>query len=99
MHTALYLTFDLRSGSVGLIDLVIPEANWRSGMIVSQELGVSQEKWVKVRLRLDHDFKFTGKEFPLSGMRPELWFYNGKNKAAGFPRRAVSFQITNIRFE
>lgn len=94
-----YLTFDLRSGSVGLIDLVIPEANWRSGLIVSQELGVSQGKWVKVRLRLDHDFKFTGKEFPLSGMRPELWFYNGKNKAVGFPRRAVSFQITNIRFE
>ena len=87
-----YLTFDLCSDSVGLVDLVIPESKWCSSMMSSFELGKSKGKWIKVRLRFDRDFKFTGKKFQLSVMRPELWFYNGKKQSCRISASRRIFQ-------
>ena len=94
-----YLSFDLCSGHTGQIDIVLPESGWRSTMMTSVELGESHGKWIKVRLSLDRDFIFTKDKFALPELRHEFWIYNGRNKAAGYPRRAVSLKITNVRLE
>ena len=93
------VSFLMRSSSSGRVEITIPEENHRSRLLHSFELQESQGKWIRVRLDLKKDFKFQGEAFPLEKMRTELIFYNGKDRSAGFPRRAVSFDITDLRLE
>lgn len=93
------LAFDLRSSDSGRVEVVIPQKDHRSRLIHSFELQRSGGKWVRVRLDLAKDFRLEGRPFELRDMRPEIIFYNGKDRSAGFPRRAVTFDITNLRLE
>ena len=40
-----------------------------------------------------------GTEFDSSDIRPELFFYNGRYREAGYPRREAEFEIADIRLE
>ena len=55
--------------------------------------------WVRIRLDLTADFRLAGTEFDSADIRPELFFYNGKDREAGYPRREAEFEIADIRLE
>lgn len=40
-----------------------------------------------------------GTEFDSADIRPELFFYNGKDREAGYPQREAEFEIADIRLE
>ncbi|MDD3886760.1 MAG: glycoside hydrolase family 2 TIM barrel-domain containing protein, partial [Victivallaceae bacterium] len=94
-----YLSFWYRSDDTGMVDFILPQAEHRSRLGYSFDLGKSKGKWVFLRLSLKYDFTLGGAPFEIQDMRKELIFYNGWNKAAGFPRKAVTFDITDIRLE
>ena len=93
------LSFLVKSETGGLIDVVIPEAEWRSTRSASIDIPDTEAGWIRVRLDFAADFRLTGEEFDVGGQRPELVFYNGKDRESGYPRRAAEFEIADIRFE
>ena len=40
-----------------------------------------------------------GTEFDSADIRPELFFYIGKDREAGYPQREAEFEIADIRLE
>lgn len=94
-----YLSICFRSNDPGMLDITIPQAEHRSRLMYSIDLGESKGKWVRKRLSLKDDFKLEGEPFDIHDMRKELIFYNGRNKAAGFPRDAKTIDIAEIDLE
>lgn len=94
-----YLSFWYRSNDSGKVDVVIPQIEHKARRVHSFELQNSQGRWVRVRLHLEHDFLLEGENFDIHSMRPELIFYNGYNRKAGFPRKEVTFDIRGLRLE
>ena len=93
------LSFLLRSNTPGIIDVVVPQKNWRSTRSASINLETARKGWVRIRLDLAADFRLAGTEFDSSDIRPELFFYNGRDREAGYPRREAEFEIADIRLE
>ncbi|MGN1365520.1 MAG: hypothetical protein ACI406_09155, partial [Victivallis vadensis] len=93
------LSFLIRSRTGGILDIVIPQKDWKSERRASLELAADGHHWLRVRLDWKRDFLLTRQEFNAKAMRPELLFCNGRDRAAGFPRNRIEFEITDIRFE
>ena len=93
------LSFLLRSNTPGIIDVVVPQKNWRSTRSASINLETARTGWGRIRLDLTADFRLAGTEFDSADIRPELFFYNGKDREAGYPRREAEFEIADIRLE
>lgn len=93
------LSFLIKSETGGLIDIVIPEANWRSTRSATIKLPGAEDGWVRIRLNIADDFRVIGQDFDINSQRPELALYNGKDRESGYPRKATAFEITDIRFE
>lgn len=82
-----------------MLELTVPQAEHRSRLTYSINLGNSRGKWVKLRLNLKEDFKLEGEPFDIHDMRKEIIFYNGRDKSAGFPRGSATIDIADIRLE
>lgn len=94
-----YLSIVYRSSDSGMLELTVPQAEHRSRLTYSINLGNSRGKWVKLRLNLKEDFKLEGEPFDIHDMRKEIIFYNGRDKSAGFPRGSATIDIADIRLE
>ncbi len=94
-----HLSVLFRSDSEGVVDLMVPEKAWRGSLSVPLELGLSKGRFVRVRFDLKKDFHLVGSSFPLSEIRDEIGFFNGKDRINGYPRRKVSFEIADLRYE
>ena len=93
------LSFLVKSNTEGQIDVVLPEKNWKSSRSATIHLPPKEAGWVRIRLDIAKDFRLTGAGFDSTQLRPELLFYNGKDREYGFPRRAAEFEITDICLE
>ncbi len=94
-----YMSFWIRSLDSGMVDITLPQAEHLANRMFSVDLGRSQGKWIHVRANLHTDFILVGKDYDIKDIRREIILYNGRNRAAGFPRKAVTFEITDVVLE
>ena len=94
-----HLSLLFRSRSEGVVDVQLPEKEWRGWLSAPLDLGLSRGEWVRVRLDLAKDFRLSGQAFSPAGPRSEIGFFNGKERRSGYPRGPVSFEVADIRYE
>ena len=95
------LILQFRSSGSGRVDLVLPAADWRKTLTHTIDLERSGGKWVTLKLNLENDFlkENCSSALPLSELRPEVTFFNGRNRLGGFPRTEAEFEISELFFE
>jgi beta-galactosidase len=94
------LTFWIRSGQVGTIDLVLPCIGWKNSLHgtvnVDPALG-----WRKVRLDLANDLQPShSKNWKIADLKGELFLYHGRRTARDATRPVVlDIEIADLRLE
>ena len=88
-----------RSKSKGVVDVMLPEKNWKGSLSVPLDLSLSQGEFVRVRFDLKKDFHAVGKKFKLTELRNEIGLFNGKDRTNGYPREAAEFEVADFRYE
>ena len=88
-----------RSKSKGVVDVMLPEKNWKGSLSVPLDLSLSKGEFVRVRFDLKKDFHSVGKKFKLTEFRNEIGLFNGKDRTNGYPRKAAEFDVADFRYE
>ena len=89
------LAFRLRSGQPGVIELVLPERNWKK-KAVCRVAFPGENRWQAFELDLERDFQLSENELTLQELRPEVLVYSDRSAAAA---PAVSFELADVRLE
>lgn len=95
------LSFLYKSDDTGIIDMLLPEVNWKnqSSRTLNINLADSAGEWIRVRFDIQKDLKLVGTPFKHTDLRSEVLFFNGRDKSAGWPREHKKLQVSDIRFE
>ncbi len=94
-----HLSLLFRSNSKGRVDLMIPETTWKGSLSTPLDLGLSKGEFIRVRLSLKDDFHPFDAPFDWKNLRPEIGFFNGKDRDNGYPRRDAAFELVDLRYE
>ena len=90
-----FITFFVRAETPGMVDLRLPDADWKTTLRVNN-IALSGGEWHKVRIPLA-----TADKQRLAGkkLRGELLFFNTARKVSGYTPGPIRFLITGIALE
>ena len=98
-RTPSYLSILFRSRSESVVDIQVPDKNWRGHLSLPLDLALSRGEWVRIRFDLKKNVRQTGVAFPLAEPRSEIGFFNGKEREFGYPRNEATFEVADLRYE